>query len=169
MPLRRYRVEHLMQRDVPTIHAEDLIEVAIERLAASPFAALAVVDDYRRPIGMITDGDLVRMALTEEAQVGPLLRRMFSGPGDPAAAARFRSAVGQRVSEWMSKRPVVIRVEDSVLDALELFDEYPYQQLLVVEGATLVGFLRRADLLPAIAEAHRELAEARGAEPSSRD
>ena len=62
----------------------------------------------------------------------------------------------------------MIAVEDSLLDAIELFDEYPYQQLLVIEGATLVGFLRRADLLPAIAEAHRELVKAQDAEPASR-
>ena len=148
MPLRRYRVEHLMQREAPTIHAEDLIELAMQRLAASPFGALAVVNDYRRPIGMITDGDLVRMVLTEEAQVAPALERLFTESDHPAAGARFRQAIGQRVSDWMSKRPVVVSVGDSVLDAIELFDEYPYQQLMVVEGATFVGFLRRGDRCP---------------------
>ena len=122
MPLRKYRVEHVMQRDASTIHAEDSIELAMERLAASPFGALAVVVDSRRPISMITDGDLVRMVLTEEARVAHVLRSVFDEPSHPAAAARFHQAMGRRVSDWMSKRPIVIAVEDSLLDAIELFD-----------------------------------------------
>jgi CBS domain-containing protein len=73
---------------VVTIRAEQTIREALAVLAQHNIGALVVVDDARRPIGMLSERDIVRAAARDEAVfpllVSQLMTRdlVLGGPGD---------------------------------------------------------------------------------------
>lgn len=57
-----------------------------------------------------------------------------------------------RVADLMTRRPVSLRPEQTVREAVALFAERRFRHLLVVEGETLVGVLSDRDVLRFLAE-----------------
>jgi CBS domain-containing protein len=64
------KIEELMTRDVATCSAEDSLEHAAKLMWDRDVGCVVVVDEHRKPVGMITDRDLAMAAYTR----GALLR-----------------------------------------------------------------------------------------------
>jgi CBS domain-containing protein len=110
---------------VITIHAEQTIREALRVLAHHNIGALVVVDAARRPIGILSERDVVRAAVKDEA-VFPLLvsqlmtRDLVLGdPGDDLGA----------VGQTMVRRHI--------------------RHLPVVKGGQLVGMISIGDIVKA--------------------
>ena len=52
--------EDLMTRDVATVHPETSLLTAVKLMATRHISGLPVVDDVGKPVGMLTEGDLLR-------------------------------------------------------------------------------------------------------------
>ena len=80
-----------------------------------------VVVDGDRPIGILTERDLVRMAA--------------AGP----------SSAGLKVAEWMTANPDCVEPDLSVQEAFATLAEHGYRHIPVVEGDELVGIVSMRD------------------------
>jgi CBS domain-containing protein len=61
------RIEDLMTHAVHTCFAHDTLEQVAHEMWDCDTGCLVVIDDYRRPIGMITDRDIAMAAYTQGA------------------------------------------------------------------------------------------------------
>jgi CBS domain-containing protein len=84
--------------------------------------ALVVIDDDR-PVGILTDRDLVVRAVA----------RML-----PADA---------RVDAVMTSKPVTLSADADVRDAFKLFHSHPFRRLPLVDAGRVVGMITADDLL----------------------
>jgi len=115
MPTRTVRtVAEVMRTSVVTAQPSDTIAEASERMVAEGVGAVIVVDGDR-PIGILTERDLVRFNATGAA------------------------SDDTKVSEWMTAAPDTAPAEMSVQDAFATLSERPYRHLPIVEGDRLVG------------------------------
>lgn len=69
------RIEDLMTHSVHTCFASDTLEQVAHEMWDCDTGCLVVIDDYRRPIGMITDRDIAMAAYTQ----GVPLRSLRAG------------------------------------------------------------------------------------------
>jgi CBS domain-containing protein len=87
---------------VVTVRPEHTIREALGVLAQHNIGCLVVVDDARRPIGMLSERDIVRTAAKNEAvftlEVGQLMSRdlVLGTPGDELGAVGS-TMVGRRI------------------------------------------------------------------------
>lgn len=101
--------------------AETIAEVS-ERMQAGTVGSVVVVDG-RRPIGILTERDLVRFA---------------ASAGDPAIA---------KVSEWMTEEPDTVVPDLPVTDAYASLSEHGYRHIPVVADGDLTGVVSMRDLM----------------------
>ena len=136
----------LMVRDVMTpepksIAANAPLSDAARLLLSSIFTGLPVVDDQKRPIGVITQGDLIRKG-------GLPLRLGLLAESDQNRLESFLSQLVSRNAAEVMTTPAVMIAEDQPLaEAVELMLTKGVKRLPVVdESGSLTGMLSRLDI-----------------------
>ena len=145
-------------RDLMTFHAvtvmpDDTVKDALDLLVANNVAALPVVDEANRCVGVISASDLLGLAqergedleafnaaegLTRELLIEHLERADFS---DLA------------VKEAMTPTPIVIGPEATLPEAARIMVEYGIHHLAVTENKhRFLGLLSALDIVRAVAE-----------------
>jgi citrate synthase len=115
-------VSEVMSSPVVTATPSETIAAASERMRDMGVGSIVVVDG-ERPIGILTERDLVR----------------FSASGAAAADTK--------VSEWMTDDPDTVSPEVTVQDAFASLGEKGYRHIPVVDGGRLVGVVSLRDLV----------------------
>lgn len=115
-------VGEVMTRDVATVAPDDPMEAALRRMNERDIGSVVVVEGDR-PVGIVTERDVVRHALD---------------PGE----LRTR-----RVGDLMSAPLVTIPRAAEVVEAFELMTREGIRRLPVVEDGRLVGIVAERDLL----------------------
>jgi CBS domain-containing protein len=114
-------IGQLMSRDVLLVAPEDTLGEAAQKMADRGVGS-AVVADYGRVIGILTERDLLR-----------------------AVAARLHSSEA-RVREWMTAEPLTAAEETPAAEALQTMLEHGFRHLPVIDGNRAVGIVSIRDL-----------------------
>ncbi|MPY56030.1 CBS domain-containing protein [Streptomyces spongiae] len=134
-------VAELMTRDVVRARRDMPFKEIVKLLADNGVTAVPVVDELDRPIGVVSEADLLRKS---SAQADP------SGltPVPHLEAWERAKAEGARAEELMSAPAVCARPEWTVVEAARLMEVQSVKRLPVVdETDRLQGIVSRRDLL----------------------
>ena len=136
----------LMVRDVMTpeprsVTADTPLSDAARILLPSIFTGLPVVDERGRPMGLITQGDLIRKG-------GLPLRLSLLEESDPNRRESLLDQLSsRRASEIMSQPAILIGQDRPLADAVDLMLAKGVKRLPVVDGAgRLAGMVSRLDI-----------------------
>ncbi len=102
--------------------SELLAEVSA-RMRDRRVGSVVVVDSDTRPIGILTERDILR----------------FAASGGASAETK--------VSEWMTEDPETVGPDESVVDAFARLSQRPYRHIPVVDRNRVVGVVSTRDLL----------------------
>ena len=157
-----HRVEHhlipaqLLVKDVmtenprsvsPTTNAADILSV----LLSSGFHSLPVIDDSSRPIGIITQGDLMKRGNV------PLRLGLIEEISQSNRDAILNELVEKEASDVMTSPIVSILETSSLREAVSIMLEKGLKRLPVVDqNGRLTGMLARLDIFEAISHTHPE-------------
>ncbi|WP_435642392.1 CBS domain-containing protein [Streptomyces sp. H49] len=134
-------VEELMTRDVVRARQDTPFKELARLLEENDITAVPVVDELDRPVGVVSEADLLRKSAdqADPADLSPV----------PHLEAEERArAEGVRAEEVMSAPAVCARPEWTVVEAARLMERRHVKRLPVVDEADrLVGVVSRADLL----------------------
>ncbi|MEU4091604.1 CBS domain-containing protein [Streptomyces sp. NPDC026673] len=134
-------VGDLMTKAVVSVRPDTPFKEIAMLLAEHDVTAVPVVDDGNRPVGVVSEADLLRKEAGQPDPTG-LLPARHPRPGE-----RSRNAA-TTAEGLMSTPPVVARPEWSVVEAARLMERRGVKRLPVVdETGRLVGLVSRADLL----------------------
>ncbi|MFB7272491.1 CBS domain-containing protein [Streptomyces sp. NPDC056244] len=135
------RISELMTRDVVSVRPETPFKEIARMLADHDISAVPVVDTAGRPVGLVSEADLLR-----KAAGGSDLSGRTPLP-DLEAWERAR-AEGSTAGEVMSAPVVCAHPDWTVVEAARLMAVQNVKRLPVVdETETLRGIVSRADLL----------------------
>lgn len=143
-----------MDRDVPTVGADDDARAAIDLLAKSDLGAIPVIDGDRRVVGIVTESDLVLSEEESDLHLPHYLNIMggvvFVG-SMKGFEERLEKAFATRVEELMTADPIVCHDYESVDRVARKIAEKHHNHLPVVDAEEhLVGMVTRADALAAL-------------------
>ncbi|MGX5654790.1 CBS domain-containing protein [Geodermatophilus nigrescens] len=126
----------VMTRDVVTVGPHTAVRYAAEVMADRGYAALPVVDDDDRLVGIVAEADLLRDRLPEDPRLH--LRR------DGDQADTLPPAL---VDDVMTRDVRSVDVRTDAADVARLFVEKGLRSLPVTDGGRLAGIVSRRDLL----------------------
>jgi CBS domain-containing protein len=115
-------VAEVMTPEVVTIEPSASIADAAKRMIQEEKGPLPVVEGDR-PVGMVTDRDIIARVVAEERDPGSLT-----------------------VGDIATRELVTISSDQDVDEAARLMDEHQLDRILVVEGERLVGIISEADI-----------------------
>jgi CBS domain-containing protein len=132
----------LMSSPAITARATESVSSVARLMLESGISGVPVLDAGERPVGMVSDGDLLgrRGEGSREWWVEMLVKQ--SPP-----AGLFKSALERPVGEVMSAPLITVSPKASVRDIAEAFQAHRIKRLPVLDDERLVGVVSRADLL----------------------
>lgn len=110
---------------VVTIRPDESVRDALARLAEHNIGALVVTDEHHRPVGIVSERDIVR------------------------GLARDERILGQPVSAIMTREVVIGSPQDDLRTVGHTMTERRIRHLPVMEGGQLVGIVSIGDVLKA--------------------
>lgn len=117
----------IQQQTVFTLSRRDSVIDAARQMVEHHVAAIAVVDEKGRLVGIVTERDMTRRVIAKDLD-----------------------AHTTTVGDIMTKDPDTLSPNDSALDALELMRMRNYRHLPVIDGDKLVGMISIRDLYAAV-------------------
>ena len=165
MPLRRIAVKEIMTHEVPLVGPDTPVTELVDEMIKHGHNShdVVVVDEERRPLGIVTERDVISRILVEELPRGQYLRDILSRFDMLVTHIRDHSRARARVARDLMTSPVVCVDQDaSVAEAAGLMAGAGLRQLPVVRQGVVVGLLRRAHIVKAIADLY-----AAGSEPAA--
>ncbi|WP_055491302.1 CBS domain-containing protein [Streptomyces sp. TP-A0356] len=134
-------VGELMTREVVRARRDMSFKEIVKLLAENDVTAVPVVDDLDRPMGVVSEADLLRKSADQADPYGRT-------PVPHLEAWERAKAEGARAEELMSAPAVCARPEWNVVEAARLMEVQKVKRLPVVDEADrLVGIVSRGDLL----------------------
>ena len=155
-------VREIMETDVVSVRPDDDVESVLRILREHDLPGVPVVDDRGRPVGMVTEADLVIRDERGDLHL-PTYVQLFGGaiflpPQLTRFEERLRKAVASKVRDMMSEHPVTVTAGASVEEAARLIATKRHNRLPVVEDGHLVGIVTRLDVLEALHGEQRDRA-----------
>lgn len=143
-----------MAGDVPLVRADAPLNNVLNAIIATRLNRAVVVDEERRPLGIISDAELLARSAPAQQPgiIEVLMRRLpFLQPSPEEKAAR-RTQTGTRAGDLMVAPAVSVSASAPITDAIRRMVEHNHKILPVVDDdGRVVGMLDRADALRAIA------------------
>ncbi|MFE1754203.1 CBS domain-containing protein [Streptomyces anandii] len=134
-------VEELMTRDVVRARRDTPFKELVRLLEENDVTAVPVVDELERPIGVVSEADLLRKSADQADPSGRI-------PVAHLEARERAKSEGSRAEEIMSAPAVCARPEWTVVEAARLMETQHVKRLPVVDEAErLLGIVSRGDLL----------------------
>ncbi|MFJ5220238.1 CBS domain-containing protein [Streptomyces sp. NPDC088354] len=134
-------VGDLMTKGVVSVRRDTSFKDIAKQLTEHEITAVPVVDDDGRPVGVVSEADLLRK------EAGLLDPAGLLPPPHPRPQDRAR--IDATTAEGLMSSPVVVaRSEWSVVEAARVMERHNVKRLPVVdEAGRLVGVVSRTDLL----------------------
>ena len=123
---RKIMPDIIRQQTLSSLKPDSTVLEAATMMTSANVAAIVVIDDDGKLVGIITERDLTRRAVAKGL--------------DPRET---------QVGDIMTENPDTLAPEDSAGDALELMQARHYRHLPVVDGDTCVGMVSIRDLYKA--------------------
>ena len=144
----RLAVSDVMTRDAITVAPEADFKQIERLLAQHHVGALPVVDAEGRPVGVVSETDLVLK--TEASLAAPA--------GIGARARRQRSKAAATTAQGlMTAPPISVEPGERLAAAARLMRQHAVNQLLVVGEGRLLGVVSRGDLLKSFLRADEDI------------
>ena len=144
--------EDLMTRDVKVVHPDTPLLKAVHIMAENHISGLVVVDDENRPVGMLTEGDLLRWHGEFSERQAWWLEHLSEGTD---LAPNFMDAIRsqqRKVSKLMREGVMTVLPETPAREIARLFYERQIKRVPVVQDGKLIGLVSRADLVRAVSK-----------------
>ncbi len=138
----------VMTREVVTVGPDTSAKYAAEVMAEHGFAALPVVDEDDRLVGVVAEVDVLRDRMPRDPRLH--LRRDGETPAAPPSAL---------VDGVMTRDVRSVDVTADVADIARVFVDDRLRSVPVVDRGRLVGIVSRRDLLRALVRPDEEIRE----------
>jgi CBS domain-containing protein len=144
----------IMDAGAPSVTVDDDARAAIDLLSKTELGAVAVVDDDRKVVGIVSESDLILADEESDLHLPHYLNIMggvvFIG-SMKGFEKRLEKAFATKVSELMSADPIVAHTYEAADRVAKKIADHHHNHLPVVdEDGRLAGMVTRADALAAV-------------------
>lgn len=153
------KVKEAMERNVIKFHVDDKISDVAQILRDNKISGAPVVDDNLKVIGIISEGDIMRLLEVHS----PRLNLILPSPLDlielpirmkyelDEIAEDMNRAASVVIGEIMTKKVFTIKADEDISEAAQFMDTHSVNRLPVVDDeGKLVGIITRGDLISAM-------------------
>ena len=139
----------IMTKTVISGRPDTTVGQAVELMSQHHISAIPVLDDKKRVVGIVSEGDLMPRVEGEKGQSRSWWLSLFSV--SQANAKGFVLKHGQHLRDIMTTQVITVSPDTPVGKIARLLEKRHIKRVPVIDDGELVGIVSRANLLQAIA------------------
>ncbi|MCI2241087.1 MDR family MFS transporter [Adlercreutzia faecimuris] len=144
---RRSLLESIMKTDVYAVAQTATVADAMRLFVDKGISAAPVVDGEGRPVGFISDGDILKRLSPRGGQViDPIVMIMNSAYDERDYNERLEQLMAAPVSEIGARRSIGVSIHASLPEVCRVLAENHLKKVPVMEGDVIVGIINRSDI-----------------------
>jgi CBS domain-containing protein len=120
---REAKVRDVVRKPIITVNASDSVKYVAKLMVEKNISGVVVLDNGK-PVGLVTERDLVSKVLAKDREAGDL-----------------------RTGDIMSSPLITVDVDTSLSEAVDLMNRHRIRRLVVSEGGNIVGIFTQRDIL----------------------
>ncbi|MES2710080.1 MAG: CBS domain-containing protein [Pseudomonadota bacterium] len=142
------KAKELMSRAIVFAQPDMPVAALAEMIAARGISAVPIVEEDGTPVGIVTEGDLIRRLADEPP--GPM--RWFFGlfGSSQSMVERYVKAHGAVAADVMTRTLVTVGEDAPAEEVARAMEKHHVRRVLVLRDGKLTGLVSRADLLRAL-------------------
>lgn len=142
------KVEEVMVRDVISVNRNSSIEEIVEVLTKNKLSGIPVLSDGGYLVGMVTEGDLLRLETTPRLpEFINLLGAVIYYHGVDTYNEDFKKMLAQKAADIMTEDVITVKEGTDIAEVAHLMLDNNIKQVPVVDGSKIVGMVGRADII----------------------
>jgi len=150
----------VMSKDIVTVSPDATVVETARLMLARGISAVPVVDADNRPVGVVTEGDLMRHFGAEyQKKRAGWLRLLAEGETFSQTYLAEISLEHHPVRRIMHTPIISAGEEASLAEMADLMLKHGIKRVLILRAGVLVGIVSRSDVLRAVVENIKELLE----------
>lgn len=150
------KARDVMVSPVITTKPSASVREVAQILLTHHISAVPVVDDAGKPVGIVSEGDLMRRAdLGTERHRSWWLAALFAE--EEALAAEYVKQHSKKVADVMTKRLVTASPDAPLNEIAGLLERHSIKRVPIVANGVIVGIVSRANLIQALAGDRKSL------------
>jgi CBS domain-containing protein len=142
-------VQEIMTTQVITVQSSSPLQDAIGVMLKHGVSGMPVLDEDGRPVGMLSEGDLLRRTELDTERRRPRWLCFLLGPG--RLAEEYTHTHGRTVADVMTDKLHSVAPDTPVQEVVRLMERHRIKRVPVLKDGQLVGMVSRANLLRALA------------------
>lgn len=139
----------IMNTDVYTCHYSQSLEEAVKILVDKEIGGLTIVDDDRRVVGFISDGDIMRSVAKQKT------RSIFGGADsvmvlydDESFEEKVSEFKQRNVMELATRKVYCVSPDQSIEEVAEILSKKKFKKIPIVDkDGTVLGIARRSTIM----------------------
>lgn len=147
------KAKDVMTTPVVTVDLETPVVEIAKRLLQRRISAVPVVDTKGRPVGIVSEGDLMRRPESGGEAHPSWWLALFAEP--ETQAREYVKAHGEHARDVMTSEVTTVTEETSLEEIATLLEKHRIKRVPVVRDGKLVGIVSRANLLQGIVARQR--------------
>lgn len=142
------KVEEVMVKDVISVNRNSSIEEIVEVLTKNKLSGIPVLSDGGYLVGMVTEGDLLRLETTPRLpEFINLLGAVIYYHGVDTYNEDFKKMLAQKAADIMTEDVITVKEGTDIAEVAHLMLDNNIKQVPVVDGSKIVGMVARADII----------------------
>jgi CBS domain-containing protein len=143
------KARDVMVSHVITVGPELDVKAVANTLVANGISAVPVVAIDGGIVGIISEGDLMRRAVSDTERKRSWWLETFSSAEQ--LMAEFVKAHGRKAKDLMTPQVISVGPDTSLQEIANIFEKHGIKRVPVIENGRLVGIVSRANLVQALA------------------
>jgi len=148
--------EDLMVKHVVAVHPDTPLVKAVNLMAEHSISGLPVLDQHGHPIGMVTEGDLLRWHGDFTEKQTWWLNHLADGYDLAPNFMNVLRSEQRKVSVIMHHSIITVTADTPAREIAQLFFEKHIKRAPVMRDGKMIGLVSRSDLVKALAQALAE-------------
>lgn len=130
--LAKIAVADYMSKHPVTVSPDTEVSLAFKKMLDHKITSVPVVDSHGKLVGIFSEKDGMKVVIE----------------------SAYNQSMTGKVSEFMTAVPLVVDIEDSLVDVAAKFQNSPIRSFPVFQDGAMVGMISRVDVLRALVSAH---------------
>ncbi|MBS4051700.1 CBS domain-containing protein [Methylomonas rivi] len=130
--LAKIAVADYMSKHPVTVSPDTEVSLAFKKMLDHKITSVPVVDSHGKLVGIFSEKDGMKVVIE----------------------SAYNQSMTGKVSEFMTAAPLVVDIEDSLVDVAAKFQNSPIRSFPVFQDGAMVGMISRVDVLRALVSAH---------------
>lgn len=144
-------VRHAMTTDPAYVTTAATMRDVVRLLAATETSGVPVIDEARRVVGFVSDGDVASYLGRNESSLFDATLNLYRFADDDEPQMRLARMLDLSVMDMATRHVIAVEAGDSLDEACHMLAAKRIKKVPVIEDGVLVGSLSRRNIVQAVA------------------